>query len=238
MGVVIIVSAAAVYTAGWAFHFALLTEPGTGDAWGVPAWEGAVLPDFVRHTAALHKTMYNANNGLTTAHHDSSPWWGWPFMSTPVFYWQSSQVQPPHLGAIYFIGNPVVWVGSTLLLLAAIAWMIMVMAKPGTVSGLRTSGFIIPLLGYAVSFWPLTRVDRGLFLYHYLTPLIFGVLLGVVWLDQRSWFNRLNILRQPARVQWGLALVVLFFVFFSPLTYGWPLDSDLQQLLFWFKNWR
>lgn len=87
MGVFILVSAFLVYMAGWVIHFLLLTEPGGGDVWGVPQWEKPLALSFWRETITLHKTMYNANNGLTIFHHDSSPWWGWPFMNNPVFYW-------------------------------------------------------------------------------------------------------------------------------------------------------
>lgn len=239
LGGIILVTAAIVYTAGWVLHFLLLTQPGGGDAWGIPQWDSPLLLSFWRETVALHKTMYNANNGLTIFHHDSSPWWGWPFMSNPVFYWHKpvpgavSVVQ-----AIYFIGNPVVWMGSTLLLFTAVAWLVIRTVQSATAATLRKSHVLLPLLGYALSFWPLTRVDRGLFLYHYVTPLLFAILVGVLWLDEQGWFGDGSVSHVPRRVYVSLAVVILFFLFFSPLTYGFRLHPDTQALLFWFQSWR
>lgn len=239
LGLIILLSAFLVYIAGWAAHFMLLTQPGGGDAWGIPTWEPPLVASFWRETTKLHQTMYAANNGLTIAHHDSSPWWGWPFMSNPVFYWQKSSAGAPSLvAAIYFIGNPVVWIGSTLLLLIALLWAGLTLAMNRSWTAFTHDWFLIPALGYVGAFWPLTRVDRGLFLYHYATPLVFAILLGVLWLDRQGWFNRVSITAQPRRVYISVALLVLFFVLFSPLTYGWFLHPDTQKLLFWLPSWR
>jgi dolichyl-phosphate-mannose-protein mannosyltransferase len=236
MGLVILAATAAVYLAGWVLHFTLLTEAGSGDAWGIPEWNEPIVASFWRELVDLHRTMYNANNGLTTPHHDSSPWWGWPFMSNPVFYWQGGVA--PLVAAIYFIGNPVVWIGSTIILLATLVWILIMIGKEGDVTSLTKTGLLIPLLGYGLAFYPLTRVDRGLFLYHYLTPLVFAIVVGVLWLDQRGWFNRTTVRQQPPRVYIAGAVVLLFFLLFSPLTYGVLLSPETQQLLFWFSTWR
>lgn len=224
---VILTSAAAVYALGWVLHVVLLTQPGGGDAWGVERWD----------LIGLHQTMYRANNGLTTAHHDSSPWWGWPFMQTPVFYWQKSGLGSPLVGALYFIGNPVVWVGSTLLALAAAAWIGLTAARQGKLPALGRVRLSLPLLGYVMSYGPLTRVDRGLFLYHYLTPLLFAIILGVLWLDRLGWFGSGGG-PIPRRVWIGVGAVIIGFLIFSPLTYGWLLHPDTQALLFWSRSWR
>lgn len=238
MGLVLLGAAAVVYLLGWVLHFTILTQPGSGDAWGIPEWNEPIVASFWRELIDLHRTMYDANNGLTTPHHDSSPWWGWPFMNNPVFYWQAGNVPPSLVGALYFIGNPVVWVGSTILLLAVLVWTLTMIGKEGAVAVLTKSSLFIPLLGYGLALYPLTRVDRGLFLYHYLTPLVFAIIIAVLWLDQRGWFKRTSLKQQPPRVYIAGALVLFFFILFSPLTYGFLLHTDLQQMLFWFSSWR
>lgn len=239
MEAILFASAAAIYIAGWVLHFVLLTQPGSGDAWGVPEWRGPVVLSFWRETIELHQTMYRANNGLTIFHHDSSPWWGWPFMNTPVFYWHRfAPGASAAVGAIYFIGNPVVWIGSTLLGVAALAWVALVGVGKKTLAPLQQTWLLIPVLGYSLAFLPLTRVDRGLFLYHYLSPLLFAIMLGVLWLDQQGWLYRSSIRHQPRRVYLTVAALFLFFLMFSPLTYGWLLNPDTQKLLFWFSSWR
>lgn len=51
-----------VYGAGWMLHFALLTEPGPGNAWGAPTG------DVWRDTLRVHQQMLTANHGRTTSH--------------------------------------------------------------------------------------------------------------------------------------------------------------------------
>ena len=229
-GALVVLSAAAIYAAGWVVHVVLLPNPGSGDAWGVEKW------DLLK----LHTTMYNANNGLTTIHHDSSPWRGWPFMNTPVFYWhKSAPAMAPLVAAMYFIGNPLVWIGSTLLLFVVVVWTgFTAVQQRKKIRTLASPAVLVPLVGYALAFYPLTRVDRGLFLYHYLTPLLFALLLSVVWLDQRGWFAAGSLHRQPSRVYLSLVILLFFFILFSPLTFGLFIDPDIQKILFWSDSWR
>ncbi len=244
-----------VYTAGWALHFAILQKPGSGDAWRVPEWKEPIILSFYRETMAIQKIMYRANSGLTAKHHDASPWWTWPLMETPVYYWQynSSLGNPSRTGSIYFIGNPLLWwsVSSAFVVaLLSFIWQ--------TFSCLRSSSsfaklrhnfgklsrqpFIqcawLPILGYFVAYVPLMSVSRVLFLYHYLTPLFFSIIVVVIWLDSIHWFKTENsIWRQPRRYYIILGLFAIFFLLFSPLTYGLTLPPKLYQYLFWFKTW-
>ena len=171
-------AALGVYGLGWIAHFALLNQPGPGYAFGVPSG------DFLLDTLQVHRSMLGSNYGLTATHPDASPWWSWPLMLGPVFY-----ASPPG-GPLYFIGNPVLWWGTTLGLVAA-----------ALVGGLGRKGrgsprplLWVPVAGYLIAYAPLIPVPRPLFLYHYLTPLVFGVCAVVLWLDGAG----LDAARRPA----------------------------------------
>lgn len=213
---VIVISAAVVYAAGWVVHFAVLTVPGPGDVWQVPS--GNMISD----TIALHRTMLSANYGLDATHPDSSSWWSWPWMKTSVFYWQGEGA------ALYFLGNPVVWWGGSVLFIAAaialVAGRRQIMSAP----------IWIPVAGYLIAMLPLVGVPRALFLYHYLTPLLFSLLVGLMWLDTRIRSQELQ------RRVYGVALIVLLagFIFFSPLTYGFEVPPEWFQAMFWLPDWR
>ena len=205
--------AAGTYLAGWVIHEQLLTEPGSGDA-------------FYARDATLwskHQTMLSANYNLTANHPYASHWWSWPLMVRSVFYWQDDGA------AIYFLGNPIVWWGSLLLAVVAVAALVRTVARPGPLSGVGW----LPLVGFLIAFIPLVRVPRPLFLYHYLTPLLFSLVFGLLWLDGR--------LTSSARRQVVLTLslaVLVAFVLFSPLTYGFKAPATWQQNLFWLSSWR
>lgn len=219
----VILVAIAIYLLGWMFHFSLLTMPGSGDAWGIPTgyfWEDVLT---------IHRQMVSANYNLTATHPYGSAWWSWPFMVRSVFYWQGEGNQ-----FIYLLGNPIVWWGSFLLLITAcISFCIQIFQGSWKlVSRLFLTGAFIYVIGYAGAYIPLMRVPRVLFLYHYLTPLLFALLIGVWWVDSII-VNRKRIISIVACVG-----ILAGFCFISPLTYGTPLPDYWYDALFSLTSWR
>ncbi|MFH1354366.1 MAG: phospholipid carrier-dependent glycosyltransferase [bacterium] len=256
VGLLIAVSGMAVYGAGWALHFALLPLPGSGDAWRVPQWNGFILTDFIRETKELHKIMYDANYNLEATHQDASSWWSWPIMQTSVFYWVYGGGEG-RAGAIYFLGNPLVWWGGSALFIIVLFFACLSLLRRlfelrrkfsifpafakgfGGRSNFQFSNMMwILIFGYFIAYVPLMRVPRALFLYHYLMPLLFALLAGVLWLDGQGFFKPGSVLKQPKYYFVLLGAVVAMFVIFSPLTYGFLLPRELHDMLFWLDTWR
>ncbi len=233
-GGVIAIAAILVYLTGWVIHFSLLDLPGSGDAFHKTDFSENVVIDFFRETYELHKVMLSANYGLKATHDYASQWWQWPIMQRSVFYWQSEGRM------IYFLGNPAVWLGSGLLLaVAMISALILFGQKIQSrwVQQAKSVRIWIPVIGYLIGYIPLMRVPRSLFLYHYLTPLLFGILTGTIWLEivtkdsrDKSWYQI------GTGVIFGL--IVLGFVWWSPLTYGWLAPDNWMSNLFWVPSWR
>lgn len=214
-GLVVLASAICVYIAGWILHFSILDRPGSGDAWGKRT--GNLVQDIIQE----HKAMLGANYNLGATHPYGSKWWTWPAMARPVFYWSGSEG-----GWIYFQGNPTVWWGSTALFLGAVA---SVLIDPSMRR--RQPLTVLLTIAYIISYMPFMRVPRVLFLYHYLTPLVFSALLAIWWLDVS--------LRSPQhrnKIWWiAVILIIAGFVHFSPITYGF---DGWQEQLIWFDKWR
>jgi dolichyl-phosphate-mannose--protein O-mannosyl transferase len=209
----------AVYLSAWFMHFSILTLPGSGDVWGVPT--GNFFPDLI----SLQQQMISANVHLTAGHPYGSKWYTWPFMVRPVFYWQGENGS----SFMYLLGNPAVWWGAFLLLIISLLTQIALFAKQ------RKNLFIglvwLMLLGYAASYGPLMRVPRVLFLYHYLTPLIFSICIGI-WMLDRSVKNRKQFF-------WVvLSCILIGFIYISPLTYGFTIPMWWQTMLFSIPTWR
>jgi hypothetical protein len=74
-------AALAVYAFGWWLHFALLSEPGSGDRWAPRTG------DWIADTLQLHARMWSENVALSAGHAYGSAWWTWPFMHRAVAYW-------------------------------------------------------------------------------------------------------------------------------------------------------
>lgn len=233
-GALIVVMAVVVYLAGWVMHFALLPLPGPGDAFHVPT---TLLPpqqfqpvNFLRETMKLHRIMFDANFNLTAGHPHASPWWSWPAMRVPVFYWTSASAQ------IYFVGNPVVWWGGTLAFMAAL------MVSVVTFGQRRPSDraiLWIPVVGFMIAMVPLMRVPRALFLYHYLTPLLFSLLAAIVWFERYQTRRHWSATQLRRVVMGAVVAAVAGWLLMSPLTYGLPLGVTktghvrAASLLFW-----
>lgn len=213
-GLTILGSAFVIYVAGWVAHFMILDQPGSGDAWGVPT--GNMVEDIIE----IHQEMLKANYNLTATHSYSSFWWTWPAMVRPVFYWAGDSGN-----WIYFWGNPVVWWGSAVFFVAALCTYIV----DRTARKKHPYLWVLPL-GFILAYLPFVRIPRALFLYHYLTPLLFSILFFIWWLD----IYVPKTLRKTVVVAIS-AIVAVAFVIFSPVTYGF---DGWQQSLIWFSSWR
>ncbi len=222
-----------IYLAGWYLHFALLTQPGTGDAWMVASG------NFFADTIHLHQKMLSVNIGLTATHQDGSPWWTWPIMRTPVYYWGQGD------SALYLIGNPVIWWGIAVLFVAVLIDIIDIGLTRITQKRIDTANkqpcnyLWLPIFGYAIALFPLIWVPRVLFMYHYLTALLFSIMAAVLWLDYAGWTNTGGILRQRKSYYAVAALIIIGFISLFPLTYG--TQAGFQTVQFWFKwfpGWR
>ncbi|MEO6077850.1 MAG: phospholipid carrier-dependent glycosyltransferase, partial [Candidatus Andersenbacteria bacterium] len=196
---VTILIALMVYLFAWFIHFSILTLPGSGDVWGVPT--GNFFPDVI----SLQDQMISANVHLTAGHPYGSKWYTWPFMVRPVFYWQGENGS----SFMYLLGNPAVWWGAFLLLIISALTQITLFIKHR--KSLFTGFVLLMVLGYVASYGPLMRVPRVLFLYHYLTPLIFSICIGI-WMLDTSVKNRKKFF-------WiALSCILVGFIYISPLT--------------------
>lgn len=87
------------------------------------------------------------------------------------------------------------------------------------------------LLGWVVSYFPFFLIPRSMYLYHYLIPLIFGCMCTgaaiEIWLPPKGRGILCVLL---------CALVIIGFIFWSPLSYGTPhLDTSF---IIWTDRWQ
>ena len=88
----------------------------------------------------------------------------------------------------------------------------------------------ILLAGYAINMLPFVGVKRVMFLYHYLTALIFAILILCYLIDKD---------KNSRKIFAGITMVaIIAFLFFSPLTYGLSLSDKAYKVRVWFASWR
>jgi dolichyl-phosphate-mannose-protein mannosyltransferase len=216
-------AAIVIYLIGWYLHFYLLSEPGAGDVWGRPT--GEFFVDFFR----LHDQMFNANVDLSATHPDASPWWSWPLMVTPVFYWSKGE------NWLYMVGNPVVWWVMSVLFIVGLITMIISRISDlqlGSSQVFKNKNLWIPLLGYCSSFLPMVAVSRVLFLYHYYTPLVFSVIFVILWLDGIGAIRDGDVRKQRWSYYTFIVVLIIGFLLIAPVTFGIMGDSAVKDAVF------
>jgi dolichyl-phosphate-mannose-protein mannosyltransferase len=237
----------AIYIGSFAIHFALLNHSGEGDAFmsekfqstlvGNSHYQSSATMSFWDKFTELNTEMYTAQSSLNGVEHPyASRWYSWPLEVRPVYFWQGQTLGNGQQGNIYLLGNPAVWWLAAVGVVTALAiWL----AKPNWL-GRRRKLVAFLLTGYALNFVPFTFINRPMFLYHYLFALIFSILALCVMLTLLfDWQKKKFGIKAVHRTYWVLlAVVILGFLYFLPLSYGWPMSpADLAQKM-WLPTWR
>lgn len=208
-----------VYLSIFWLHFALLPNPGPGDAY---MSAGFAEKSFAGKFTELNRAMFSYNSGLRAEHPYASPVWTWPLMIRPVYFWVSKNLAGD-IGRIYLFGNPVVWWLSTIGLFAALfLW------RGGEKKWILYAGYFLQTL-------PFFAVTRVTFLYHYLPALGFAaaILTGMLF------DNGMLPPRSRRIIFTGFAaLAIAGFLFFAPLSYGLPLSETHYTIRIWLPSWR
>lgn len=234
---------ALVYISFFALHFKLLPQSGTGDAFmsiafrktlvGAPEYDNPDIQPagFIKKFAELNSLLYAANQRITANHPYSSAFYTWPLMARPVYYWNQTEANsppdsPPKEARLYLLGNPFIWWSSTLAMAFILIYSVYLTLRKKTVNKI----FGMVSLGYLLNLLPFVFISRVMFLYHYFPSLLFAVL-GLLYLIDK------NAKRKELVIS-ALVAAAVFFLYFSPLTYGFSLPSWWLDKLAWLPTWR
>ncbi len=235
----------AVYCAAFAVHFALLTRSGPDDAGlstafretliGNPAYRPGAHLSFFAKLADAHHIIAVGNRSLEgIVHPAASPWYTWPTMKHPIGLWQSDDRSVN----IILLGNPVVWWGGVIAVLVALARAARARAAP------RGFAFVFLAGGFLLNYLPFIAITRVMYLYHYLFALVWLSMWAAVCLGaQAGWSDtgdadatplfRFSSRRSAAGYWTVVAAILIGFIYFAPLTYGWPLSPRAYDARFW-----
>ncbi len=184
-------------------------------------WFGGPTIPYGWDLVEVTKQMYWYHSSLTAPHPAGSPWWSWPFVLKPV-YWYLGSPGANATAVIYDAGNVVLfWAG-----IAAFGWAVVAAIRA------RSAGLAIlvfALLTQYVAWIPITRV---LFFYHFFTALPFYLLilaaaLAALWETGRQ-----------RAVTAYLAVAAAAFVFFYPFISGQPVPSDQASAFYILPTWQ
>ncbi|TMC30118.1 MAG: phospholipid carrier-dependent glycosyltransferase [Chloroflexi bacterium] len=215
-----------------------------------------------------HWQTWHYHITLTAPHIFYSPWWSWPLDFRPVVYYYTNQrlgidqsTGSALVAEIFNLGNPLTWWAATAALVGLAVGMAALIQDYRTRHRLdppeaaqrdragpldrRLYATIFILLAFAAAWLPLSRVPRGLFLYHMLggLPAMFLALaLALTYLRSlRGALPGIALRISGAVPAYAyLVMVIGFFLYFYPLWTGLPLTPDALNSHVWFafvKPW-
>lgn len=166
---------------------------------------------------------YHSKTVVESTHAYSSPWYTWPFMIRPIWYYSNSFPSGLKAGISAF-GNPLVWWGG----IAAFVFCILNAVR------YKDKNAILLIAAYAANFAPWMFVERTTFIYHYFPSVPFVVLMIVYSFNKLS--EKHNFAMRAALIYTGAAAVL--FVLFYPVLTGTPVNADFViKFLRWLPGW-
>lgn len=195
----------------------------------------------------VHKVMLGDVLTASTFYYQSD-WWSWPFMMRPVRYFQETQGEK--ISSIYFFGNPVVW---WLSILGVLGYLYLITKnyflkfKLKLPASFYSEGCFLLFLGYLIYMLSFFTIKRYMLMYHYLPALVFAIIIFAVFFEGvlRMIFpssvaqEKISFQNRKANFVFYTVLILVFlsFLFFSPLSYGFPLTEKGLQARMWLDTW-
>lgn len=182
-------------------------------------------PGLIARMLQNQTTMFGYHSDLVAEHAFSSPFYKWPLMVRPIWYY-SGIVSDTVREGISSFGNPLVWwVGIPSFLYV----LYLAVRKKDRYAAFFT-------IGYLAQYLPWFFVSRLTFIYHYFPSVIFVVLMIVYSLLQlkKKLSDRSFLL---ITVLYGASVFVLFLLFY-PVLSGQPVEAGfVDRWLRWFESW-
>ncbi len=236
-----------VYISLFSIHFAALPFSGKGDVFMTDNFRSTLIGNSENQTETnkqisfwskfveLNKVMYGTNAGMTATHPNSSEWYTWPIMKRAIFYWQGNSGNGTEINAyIYLLGNPFVyWLGALAMIFTIIYVVVKFIYKRKISDDPNTTKLLLfIIIGYLANWLPFALIGRVMFLYHYETALIFSIIAVAYWVGALQ----PNIKKIASFII--VALTLIAFIYWSPMTYGLPLDAGQLEQRIWLPGWR
>ena len=183
--------------------------------------------------------MFDYHKNLVAEHYFGSPWYEWPLIIKPIWYYNGDFNAPGMASSILSFGNPAVWWTGFAGILFVLAWSLKhnVMPALRIVSG-RDDAYdrALPVIavGFLSAYLPWVLVSRLTFIYHYFASVPFIILAAAQGLRYMERKNR----RLALTLAWLLAALAaaLFFAYY-PLASGIEVPRAWCDAVSVFDNW-
>lgn len=245
-GMVFVLFFTMTYVGLWQVHFVIAQHVNPGNDYGISEAHWNILVG-INHVDPLTRLLLQFKEGMAyhlnstfnagTLDHANpneigSPWYKWLVGGRAINYrWETPD--GVYYRYVYLVGNPITWLISLLGVIGGTLLMVSDLLFRFLRAGKRQWLYILVLLYWAYMA-PMIAATRVTYLYHYLLPMILGVMLfGIVLWQMRF----LSIEAKRSLLCVGIVLSVFMFWAYSPLTYSAPLTREQFQQLNIIPTW-
>jgi len=210
---------------------------------------GTTDANLLRATWNNQVSMYNYHSGLIAEHGFSSPWWEWPLILRPIWFYSGQHIDGAR-STIASFGNPAIWwpgIAATIYMMFYFFTQLTprefgeFLQKPAFLrnrSIVVTKGFdrdiAFLIVAYAAQYLPWMMISRLTWIYHYFPSVPFVVLI-------LTWVIKHMEERVPRLKGWifgYVVLVIALFALFYPVLSGLLISSDfIRTYLQWLPRW-
>ena len=184
-------------------------------------------------------TMFEYHKNLVATHYFSSPWYEWPLIVKPMWYYSAAFPAMGKASTIMAFGNPAVWWTGLVAILFVLGYSVYRNALPMLrVTRGRDDEYdrALPIIavGFLSAYLPWVLVSRLTFIYHYFASVPFIILAtaqGLRYLERRN-----RALSHALTAVLVVAAVALFIAFY-PYASGLEVSREWLARMNWFKNW-
>jgi len=180
---------------------------------------------------------YHAN--LVAEHYFASPWYEWPLIVKPMWYYQADFKSPGMVSSILSFGNPAVWWTGLIGILFVLLYSVYRNALPalGALEGREDENdraMPVICVAFLSGYLPWVLVSRLTFIYHYFASvpwIIIATALGLKYLARHH-----KRLAYVLAIMLGIAAIALFIAFY-PLASGVEVPRAWCDAVAWFDGW-
>lgn len=170
-------------------------------------------------------SMFSYHSGLVDDHFFQSPWYQWPLIIKPIWFYKGDYLPQGMMGSIASFGNPAVWLPGT----AALVYLAVRLFKKRRLE----MPDIFILAGFLTQYLPWVMVPRSMFIYHYFASVPFFIMAIVLFISR--WEHKMPQNRKWAHVL--LIAVLALFILYYPVLSGLPIPSWWGKILAWPPTW-
>ena len=183
--------------------------------------------------------MFDYHKNLVAEHYFASPWYEWPLIVKPMWYYNADFKGAGMASSILSFGNPAVWWTG----LAGILFVLVYSVYRNALPALRVipgradeddRAMPVIAVGFLSAYLPWVLVSRLTFIYHYFASvpwIIIATALGLKYLSRHQ-----KKLAVALAAVLGIAAIALFIGFY-PLASGVEVPRAWCDAMNWFGGW-